>query len=338
MGARPRDRDAGHERGGVIAVALAPDGKLRMALRDAYSHALVEVGKTHPNVVVLDADLALSTKTKRFGTIFPDRFFDMGIAELNLMGVAAGLAAAGKTVFASTFATFAAGQPYNVIRQSICYSPLNVKIVATHAGLSVGGDGATHQMLEDIALMRGLPNMRVLVPADAPMMEQIIKAIADAPGPFYVRCNRDDAPVLNGSPFPSFEIGKSILARDGRDVTLVACGTMVAEALKAADDLIAEGFDPRVLIVHTVKPLDVEAIVRAARETNGIVTAEEHMITGGLGSAVAEVVGEMHPTRVRRIGVRDTFGESGDPKALMAKYGLTAKEIHEAAREIVGKR
>jgi transketolase len=306
-----------------------------MNLRDAYGHALIEAGRENPNVVVLDADLALSTKTKRFGTVFPDRFFDIGIAELNLMGVAAGLAAAGKVVFASTFASFAAGQPYNVIRQSIAYANLNVKIVATHGGLSVGGDGATHQMLEDISLMRGLPNMKVFVPADAPMMESVVKAITSVPGPCYVRCGREDAPVLPEQ--HPFRMGEIVTIRDGADVTLMGIGTMVYETFQAADMLAAQGVDARVLLVHTVKPIDEAAVVRAARETGGIVTAEEHSIFGGLGSAVAEVVCEQEPCMVKRIGTR-TFGESGDARALMAKYGLTAKEIVQAALEIVKSR
>ena len=318
------------------SVGSASSAVPKMALRDAYSHALVELGRKRPDVVVLDADLALSTKTKRFGTVYPDRFFDIGIAELNLMGVAAGLATAGKTVFASTFATFAAGQPYNVIRQSIAYAKLNVKIVATHAGLSVGGDGATHQMLEDLSLMRGLPNMRVFAPADGPEMESCIMAIAEVHGPCYVRCGREDAPILPGSPYP-FEIGKAVTLREGADVTLVGCGTMVWECLQAAETLAHEGISARVLNMHTIKPLDEDAVLRAARETNGIVTAEEHMIAGGLGSAVAEVLGERHPKAMRRVGVRDSFGESGEPKELMAKYGCTRKEVAEKAREIVGK-
>ena len=313
----------------TLAKADAP----KMALRDAYSQALVELGRTNPNVVVLDADLALSTKTKRFGTIYPDRFFDMGIAELNLMGVAAGLAAAGKTVFASTFAAFAAGQPYNVIRQSIAYANLDVKIVATHSGISVGGDGATHQMLEDMSLMRGLPNMRVFVPADGPQTQDIIKLIADSPGPCYVRLPRGDTPLLPD--VYATEIGKSIAIRDGRDVTLIGCGTMLYETLRAADMLIAEGVDPRVLLIHTVKPIDKDAILKAARETKGIVTAEEHSVYGGIGSAVCEVVAENHPTPVRRIGVRDTFGESGEERDLMEKYGLTARHIADAARDVL---
>ncbi len=311
---------------------LAPDSVAKMSLRDAYSHALVAVGRENPRVVVLDADLALSTKTKRFGTIFPDRFFDVGIAELNLMGVAAGLALSGKIAFASTFASFATGQPYNVIRQSIAYANANVKIVATHAGLSVGGDGATHQMLEDISLMRGLENMHVFVPADAPMMEAIIRGITEFHGPCYVRCGRDDYPVLSEQ-LP-FEVGKAITLRDGADVTLIGCGAMVYETLRAADVLIEEGLDPRVILIHTIKPIDVDAIVKAARETHGIVTAEEHSIYGGLGSAVAEVVGEHAPCLVKRIGTT-TFGESGDARALMEKYGLTWREIAARAREIV---
>ena len=312
---------------------LAKPDQPKMALRDAYSQALVELGRSHPNVVVLDADLALSTKTKRFGTIYPDRFFDMGIAELNLMGVAAGLAAAGKTVFASTFAAFAAGQPYNVIRQSIAYANLNVKIVATHAGISVGGDGATHQMLEDVSLMRGLPNMRVFVPADGPQTQDIIRLVADSEGPCYVRLPRGDTPLLPDV-YPT-ELGKAITIRDGRDVTLIGAGTMVYETLRAADQLISEGVDARVLLIHTIKPIDKDAILKAARETKGIVTAEEHSVYGGLGSAVCEVVAENHPCPVRRIGVRDTFGESGDERDLMEKYGLTYEHISAAAREVL---
>ena len=312
---------------------LAKPDQPKMALRDAYSQALIELGRTNPEVVVLDADLALSTKTKRFGTTYPDRFFDMGIAELNLMGVAAGLAAAGKTVFASTFAAFATGQPYNVIRQSIAYANLNVKIVATHAGISVGGDGATHQMLEDMSLMRGLPNMRVFVPADGPQTQDIIKLIAESPGPCYVRLPRGDTPLLPDV-YPT-ELGKAITIRDGKEITLIGTGTMVYETLRAADQLIAEGVDPRVLLIHSVKPIDTDAILKAARETKGIVTAEEHSVFGGVGSAVCEVVSENHPCPVRRIGVRDSFGESGEERDLMEKYGLTYAHIADAARDVL---
>lgn len=314
----------------------APGDVPKMALRDAYSHALVALGKKRPDVVVLDADLALSTKTKRFGTVYPDRFFDIGIAELNLIGVAAGLAHSGKTVFASTFATFATGQPYNVIRQSVAYANANVKIVATHAGLSVGGDGATHQMLEDISLMRGLPNMHVFAPADGPEMENCIMAVADIKGPCYVRCGREDLPILPGSPHP-FEVGKALTLRDGADVTLVATGSMVYETLMAAEELARQGVSARVLNMHTIKPLDTDALAKAARETNGFVTAEEHMVAGGLGSAVCEFLAETNPKPVRRIGVRDSFGESGEPKDLMEKYGLTRGDIVREALAVVGK-
>jgi transketolase len=313
--------------------SLVKPDQPKMALKDAYAQALIELGRTNPSVVVLDADLALSTKTKRFGTMYPDRFFELGIAELNLMGVAAGLAAAGKTVFASTFAAFATGQPYNVIRQSIAYSNLNVKIVATHAGISVGGDGATHQMLEDMSLMRGLPNMRVFVPADGPQTSDIIRLIAESPGPCYVRLPRGDTPLL--PEVYDTQIGKAITLRDGRDITLIGAGTMVYETMKAADQLVSEGVDPRVVLIHTLKPFDKDVVLKAARETKGIVTAEEHSVYGGLGSAVCETVAEHHPTHVRRIGVRDTFGESGEERALMEKYGLTSRHIAEAARDIL---
>ncbi|MEA3201012.1 MAG: transketolase [Thermoplasmata archaeon] len=316
-----------------MSATLTKPDQPRMALKDAYAQALIELGRTNPNVVVLDADLALSTKTKRFGTMYPDRFFDMGIAELNLMGVAAGLAAAGKTVFASTFAAFATGQPYNVIRQSIAYANLPVKIVATHSGISVGGDGATHQMLEDISLMRGLPNMRVFVPADGPQTSDIIRLVAETPGPAYVRLPRGDTALL--PQVYDTEIGKAITLREGRDITLIGCGTMVYETMRAADALVAEGADPRVVLIHTVKPIDKDAILAAARETKGIVTAEEHSVYGGLGSAVCEVVAENHPCPVRRIGVRDTFGESGEERDLMEKYGLTWQHIAEAARDVL---
>ena len=304
-----------------------------MALRDAYSQALIELGRSHPEVVVLDADLALSTKTKRFGTTFPDRFFDMGIAELNLMGVSAGLAAAGKTVFASTFAAFAAGQPYNVIRQSIAYANLNVKIVATHAGISVGGDGATHQMLEDVSLMRGLPNMRVFVPADGPQTQDIIKLIADSPGPCYVRLPRGDTPLLPD--VYQTELGKAITIRDGSDITLIGAGTMVYETLRAADQLIAEGVDARVLLIHSVKPIDKDAILKAARETKGIVTAEEHHVTGGLGGAVAEFLVENRPTKMRLVGLGDEFAVVGPTVPLRARYGMSAENIAAKAKELL---
>lgn len=302
-------------------------------LRDAYSQALIEVGKKNPNVVVLDADLALSTKTKRFGTLYPDRFFDMGIAEAGMMGTAAGLASCGKTVFASTFAVFATGRAYDPIRQSICYPNLNVKIVATHAGISVGGDGASHQMLEDIGLMRGLPNMRVIVPADANQMEAVIHFIADEYGPFYVRCGREDSPLLEQ--VRGFELGKAQVLRDGTDVSLIACGLEVYEALVAAAFLHEEGVEARVINCPTIKPIDGATIEKAARDTGAVVTAEEHNIYNGLGSAVAEVLVETYPVRMERVGVRDTFGESGDASELMKKYHIVAQDIADAAKRVL---
>ncbi|MGQ0535547.1 MAG: transketolase family protein [Methanobacteriota archaeon] len=303
--------------------------------RDAYSQALIQLGQENPNVVVLDADLALSTKTKRFGTLFPDRFFDMGIQEANMMGVAAGLACAGKIPYVSTFAAFATGMTYNVIRQSICYADLRVKIVATHGGISVGGDGATHQMLEDIGLMRALPGMTVVAPVDSTEMEHAVKAVAAAQGPCYIRCGRADVPELPVEEPRRFELGKAQVFRPGTDVTLIGTGTMVFECIEAAERLDEERIDARVVSMPTVKPLDVATVIAAARETKGIVTAEEHSVVNGLGSAVAEVLAENHPTRLARIGAQDTFGESGDPAILMQKYGLTAADIAARARAIV---
>jgi len=299
-------------------------------LRDGYSSALIELGYQNDNVVVLDADLALSTKTKRFGTVFPKRFFDCGIAEANMMGVAAGLATCGKIAFASTFAVFATGRCYDQIRQSIAYPELDVKIVATHAGISVGGDGASHQMLEDMALMRVLPHMRVLAPADAIEVEDMIPAIAATAGPFYVRMGRADAPVIFDK-HRDFQLGKSVLLRRGKDVTIVATGTMTAEALRAYELLEPDGIKARVVHMPTVKPLDGAAVRKAATETGCLVTCEEHSVIGGLGAAVAEAMGE-RPVPLLRIGINDVFGESGSARELMEKYGLTAAAIAEHAR------
>lgn len=300
-------------------------------LRDGYSSALIELGYQNENVVVLDADLALSTKTKRFGTVFPKRFFDCGIAEANMMGLAAGLAACGKIAFASTFAVFATGRCYDQIRQSIAYPELNVKIVATHAGISVGGDGASHQMLEDMALMRVLPNMRVLAPADAIEVEDLIPAIAALPGPFYVRMGRADAPVIFDK-HRDFQVGTAALLRKGKDVSIISTGTMTAEALRAYDLLEEEGVTARIIHMPTVKPIDAQAITQAAKDTGCLVTCEEHSVIGGLGAAVAEVLSE-HPVPLLRIGVNDVFGESGGPRELMEKYGLTAQNIADTARK-----
>jgi transketolase len=312
---------------------MAKETKKMRNLRDAYSSALIELGHENKNIVVLDADLALSTKTKRFGTVFPERFFDCGIAEANMMGVAAGLATCGKIAFASTFAVFATGRCYDQIRQSISYPELDVKIVATHGGISVGGDGASHQMLEDIALMRILPNMRVIAPADATEMEEVIPAIAETPGPFYVRIGRADAPVLFDR-HRKFKVGKAKLLRKGSDITIVTTGTMTAETLKAHELLKKEGIHARVLHMPTIKPLDTIAVKKAAKETRAIITCEEHSVIGGIGDAVAQAISN-NPVPMRRIGIQDVFGESGGAYELIEKYGLTAENITKTAKTLI---
>ena len=307
----------------------------KIATREAYGAALVELGRRNNNIVVLDADLAKSTKTADFGKEFPERFFDMGIAEQNMMGTAAGLAAAGKVPFASSFAVFATGRVYDQIRNSIAYPRLNVKIAATHAGVTVGEDGASHQMVEDIALMRVLPDMTVFVPADAVETRAAVMAAAEMDGPVYIRLGRSGVPVLHNENTFKFAPGRAVTLREGGDVTVIACGIMVAAALEAAEQLAGEGISARVLDVHTVKPLDVQAVVEAARVTGAVVTAEEHNIIGGLGGAVAEALVENYPVPARRVGVKDTFGESGKPAELLEKYGLTAADIATAAREVI---
>jgi transketolase len=309
----------------------------KIATREAYGEALKDLGTANPNVVVLDADLSKSTKTSIFAKAYPERFFNMGIAEQNLIGTAAGLAAAGKIPFASTFAIFATGRAYEQIRNSIAYPKLNVKIAASHAGLTVGEDGASHQMLEDLALMRVLPNMTVIVPADAEETRQAVKAAAAMQGPVYMRLGRSGVPVLFGSDY-TYEIGKAVQIAQGNDVTIIATGIMVGMAVEAAQKLQNEGTKARVLNVHTIKPIDREAIVLAAQETGAIVTAEEHNIIGGLGSAVAEVLVETRPVPMIRVGVRDTFGESGTPDALLEKYGLTAKDIEAAVKSVIARK
>lgn len=302
-------------------------------LRDGYSSALIELGHQNEEVVVVDADLALSTKTKRFGTVFPNRFFDFGVAEANMMGAAAGFATCGKIVFASTFAVFATGRCYDQIRQSIAYPNLNVKIVATHAGISVGGDGASHQMLEDIALMRVLPNMLVVTPTDATEIEDIIPQVAKHQGPCYVRMGRADSPVIFEK-HGDLTLGKAKILEDGSDVTLIGTGTMVSETLTARKLLKKHNIDARVILIHTIKPIDQGTLKKAAHETGCIITAEEHSIIGGLGSAVSEAL-NMCPVPMKRIGVPDVFGESGEAEDLVKKYGLTAENISKAAQDIV---
>ena len=306
----------------------------KIATREAYGKALVKLGKINDDVVVLDADLSKSTKTNDFYKAYPDRFFNMGIAEQNLVGAACGFAAAGKIPFASTFAMFATGRAFEVIRNSACYPKLNVKICATHAGITVGEDGGSHQSVEDISLMRSIPNMTVLVPADGVEAEKMIFAAAEYNGPMYVRLGRSAVPTLFDENY-NFEIGKGVVLKEGNDATIIACGMMVNEALIAADMLKEENINVRVINMSTIKPIDTELIIKAAKETKAIVTAEEHSIIGGLGSAVSEVVSENHPVKVKKVGLNDCFGESGTPGELLEKYGLTAKNIVAKVKEAI---
>ncbi len=307
-----------------------------IATRDAYGEALKELGRINKDVVVLDADLSGSTKTAVFKKEYPERFFNVGIAEQNLMGTAAGLATAGKLPFASTFAMFASGRAFEIIRNSICYPNLNVKIAATHAGITVGEDGATHQALEDISLMRSLPNMVVLSPADGVEAKQCIYKAAEHNGPVYIRLGRSKIPVIFDENY-KFEIGKGVELKKGNDISLIATGIMVEKALVAAEELSKEGISARVINISTIKPIDEDIIIKAAKETKGIVTVEEHSIIGGLGSAVTEVVSENAPTYVERIGTMDVFGESGDGNELLEKYGLNAKNIIDKSKKILSK-
>lgn len=303
-------------------------------MRTGYGEALAELGSINKNVVVVGADTTQSLKTSLFGYKFPERFFNIGIAESNAVSIAAGLALAGKVAFVSTYAAFIPGKCVDQIRNAIAYPNLNVKIVASHAGLSVGPDGASHQQIEDMATMRAIPNMRVIAPADEHATRRLVFAIAESDGPYYMRLARPKSPLVYGDG-NSFAIGSSNILRDGSDAAIVACGLMVAEALDAADTLAGEGISCRVIDMYSIKPIDADVIVRAARDTGAIVTAEEHNVLGGLGSAVAEVVCEHAPCVMRRVGVRDTFGESGEHEELLAKYGLKARDIANAVREAV---
>lgn len=309
----------------------------KIATREAYGEALLQLGRENPDVVVLDADLAKSTKTIDFGKHFPERFFDMGVAEQNMIGTAAGLAAAGKIPFCSSFAIFATGRAFEQVRNSVAYSALNVKIAATHAGITVGEDGGSHQSVEDIAIMRALPNMTVFVPADAVETAGAIRAAAEMKGPVYIRLGRAGVPILHGPDF-QFVPGKAVALREGKDATIIATGIMVSTALEAADLLAGEGIEAGVLDVHTIKPLDVEAVVKAARETGALVTAEEHSVIGGLGGAVAETLAENHPVPLKRVGMPDKFGESGSPAELLEKYGFTPKALAAAVKEVVARK
>ncbi|WP_010234880.1 transketolase family protein [Clostridium arbusti] len=299
----------------------------KVATREAYGQALAKLGLENKKIVVLDADLSKSTKTAEFKKACSNRFINMGIAEGNMMSVAAGLATCGKIAFASTFAIFAAGRAFEQIRNSICYPKLNVKICATHAGITVGEDGASHQSVEDISLMRSIPNMTVICPSDAVETEAVIKAIIEYNGPCYVRLGRSAVNIINDRPDYKFEIGKGVILREGTDATIVATGIMVDAALEAYDILKAEGINANVINIHTIKPMDTDIIVSAAKETGIIVTAEEHSIIGGLGSAVCEITGENHPVPVLRVGIKDVFGESGKPDELLKAYNLTAQDI-----------
>lgn len=306
--------------------------------RNTYGKVLLELGRENPNIVVLDADLAVSTKTSLFAKEFPDRFFDLGVAEQDMMGTAAGLAACGKIVFASTFAIFGSGRAWDQLRMSVAYTRLNVKVVVTHAGITTGEDGASHQANEDLAITRALPNLTVIVPADAVETEKVIRAAAKYYGPMYIRLSRPKTPIVYENPDYDFQIGKGIVLREGKDAAIFACGLMVAASLDAAEILAGEGIDIRVVNLHTIKPLDKSLIVKCAEETGAVVTAEEHSIIGGLGGAVAEVLVENALVPLVRVGLKDIFGESGKPEELLVKYGLTAQDIVNAVKVVLGRK
>lgn len=308
---------------------------VKIATRDSYGNALVECGKENPNLVVLDADLAEATKTATFKKAFPERHIDCGIAECNMVGIAAGLASTGKIPFVSSFAMFAAGRAFEQIRNSVGYPHLNVKIGATHAGISVGEDGATHQCNEDIALMRTIPGMVVINPSDDVEAKAAVKAAIEHDGPVYLRFGRLAAPVINDTADYKFELGKGVVLREGKDVTIIATGLCVSESLAAADKLAADGISAKVINIHTIKPLDEELVIAAAKETGKVVTVEEHSVIGGLGSAVCDCLSENAPTPVLKIGVNDVFGESGPALKLIAKYGLDAESIYNKVKNFV---
>lgn len=304
----------------------------KIATRESYGNALAELGKEHEDVMVLDADLAAATKTGVFKKAVPERHIDCGIAECNMMGVAAGLATTGKVPFASTFAMFAAGRAFEQIRNSIGYPKLNVKIGATHAGISVGEDGATHQCNEDIALMRTIPEMVIINPADDVEAKAAVQAAYEHVGPVYMRFGRLAVPVINDKPDYKFELGKGVVLREGKDVTIVATGLPVSNCLAAAEKLAADGIDAKVINIHTIKPLDEELIIAAAKETGKVVTVEEHSVIGGLGSAVCDALAQHAPTKVMKIGINDTYGESGPAVELVEKYGLGIDGIYEKVK------
>lgn len=309
----------------------------KKATRESYGEALVMLAEKRPDLIVLDADLAAATKTGIYKKACPDRFFDCGIAEADMMGVAAGIATTGKLVFASSFAMFAAGRAFEIVRNSIGYPHLNVKIGATHAGISVGEDGASHQCNEDIALMRAIPGMTVINPADDVEAKAAVLAMADYVGPTYLRFGRLAVPVFNDPATYKFEVGKGVQIKDGKDISIIATGLMVNEAIEASKALEEQGINARVINIHTIKPIDRDIIVRAAKETGKIITVEEHSVIGGLGSAVADVVTETVPVPVIKIGVQDKFGHSGPAAALLKEFGLCADNIVKVTKEVLGK-
>lgn len=298
----------------------------KQATRDAYGKALVELGRAYDDVMVLDADLSKSTKTAEFRAVFPERFFNAGIAEQNMMGMAAGLAACGKKVFASSFAIFATGRAFEQVRNSIAYSGLDVKVCATHSGITVGEDGGSHQSVEDISLMRSIPGMLVVVPCDGPSTRQAVLQLYQYSGPAYLRLGRASVPVVHEE-MPDWKIGRGIRLREGKDCSIMACGIMVHKALQAAEELARQGLQAAVVDMHTIKPLDRDLVLEEARRSGAILTVEEHSIIGGLGSAVCEVVSENYPVPVKRMGIEDQFGQSGNPDELMDYYGLTVDKI-----------
>ena len=308
----------------------------KIATRESYGRTLAELGKEHEDFLVLDADLAGSTKTAVFRKAFPERHINCGIAEQNMVGVAAGIAATGRVAFASSFAMFAAGRAYEQIRNSVGYPQLNVKIAATHGGISVGEDGATHQCNEDFALMRTIPGMVVMVPSDDVEAEAMVRAAYAHKGPVYMRFSRLATPVFNNPETYKFEIGKAITMREGKDVAIIAAGLPVASAMEAAEKLAAEGIEARVIDMHTIKPLDEEAVLRAAKEIGKIVTIEEHSIIGGLGSAAAEVLAEQYPAKLKRVGIYDRYTESGPAEALIHHYGLDGEGVYNAVKAFLG--
>ncbi|MCM8799797.1 MAG: transketolase family protein [Candidatus Omnitrophica bacterium] len=301
--------------------------------RDIYGKTLVELGKENPNIVVLDADLSGSTRTCFFAKEFPNRFFNFGVAEQNMMATAAGLSSCGKLVFVSTFAMFATGRAWDQIRNTICYNNFNVKIVASHAGITVGPDGSSHQALEDIVLMRAIPNMNIIVPCDGPQTAEAVRVAAEIEGPFYIRLGRAKVPTVENK--PKFVFGKGQLLKEGEDVTVIACGLMVYESLQAAKSLVDRNIQVRVINMATLRPLDEELIIDSAKKTKGIVVCEEHSVIGGLASAVDELVSEKLPIKVVRVGIRNRFGQSGEPEELLKEYNLTKEDIEKAVLEIL---